>query len=377
MKEVLDMLARVLIPIFDSVTYNNELKVWNGKIKFKKFGEIEVAEDQQVNGSVLYTKLFDLQFDKIKLFNGLEILRDNVLDEIPDGTISSVLLRALEDPVDVIKYKIPFYLFDEIFKDTQELQQEFSLSLKTIKEQFDLVDFTPTLGFFFAGKQFNDNKHSFDAPTEQTYLTELYQLHSNSFDVGTMDKLTFGKAFKFGDIPISNISAFSLFNGEPIKQVEIDAKFQGKINELKRLDREFYFNPTNELVIKPSYLMVKYNCFLNLPKSNELNVSAIFMVKPEYGSQFEGITSLGGDKYSMRGDLTHEYKELDRFKLLLDAAALRSSYDLAFFGFKNKSIDIQPQQYDTDYMHNLPNISDLKAIFEDPMKMMSFLLPAL
>lgn len=371
------MLARVLIPIFDSVTYNNELKLWSGKIKYKKFGEIEVDDDQQVNGSVLYTKLFDLKFDKIKLFNGLEILRDNVLDEIPDGTISSVLLRALEDPVEIIKYKIPFYLFDEIFKDGQELQQDFSLSLKTIKEQFDLVDFTPNLGFFFAGKQFNDNKHSFDAPTEQTYLTELYQLHDNSFDVGTIDKLTFGKTFKFGDIPISNISAFSLFNGEPIKQVEIDAKFQGKINELKQLDREFYFNPTNELVIKPSYLMVKYNCFLNLPKSNELNVSAIFMVKPEYGSQFEGITSLEGDKYSMKGDLSHEYKELDRFKLLLDAAALRSSYDLAFFGFKNKSIDIQPKQYDADYMHNLPNISDLKTIFEDPMKMMSFLLPAL
>lgn len=371
------MLARVLIPIFDSVVYNNELKVWNGKIKYKKFGEIEVNDDQQVNGNVFYTKLFDLQFDKIKLFNGLEILRDNVLDEIPDGTISSVLLRALEDPVEIIKYKIPFYLFDEIFKDGQELQQEFSLSLKTIKEQFDLVDFTPDLGFFFAGKQFNDNKHSFDAPTEQTYLTELYQLHDNSFDVGTIDKLTFGKTFKFGDIPISNISAFSLFNGEPIKQVEIDAKFQGKINELKQLDREFYFNPTNELVIKPSYLMVKYNCFLNLPKSNELNVSTIFMVKPEYGSQFEGITSLGGDKYSMKGDLSHEYKELDKFKLLLDAAALRSSYDLAFFGFKNKSIDIQSKQYDADYMHNLPNISDLKAIFKDPMKMMSFLLPAL
>lgn len=124
------MLARVLIPIFDSVTYNDELKIWNGKIKYKKFGEIEVADDQQVNGSVLYTKLFDLQFDKIKLFNGLEILRNNLLDEIPDGTISSVLLRALEDPVEVIKYKIPFYLFDEIFKDGQELQQEFSLSLK-------------------------------------------------------------------------------------------------------------------------------------------------------------------------------------------------------------------------------------------------------
>lgn len=371
------MLASVVIPLFNNVTFDSSKQEWRGDIIYKKFGEINVNDDDHVQGKVLYTKLFDLRFDKIKLFNGLEILRDNLLDEIPDGTISSVIIRALEDPVNIIKYKIPFYLFDEIFKDSQTLQGNFVLSFKTIKEQFDLVPFEPNLTFFFTGKHFNDNKHSFDAPTELTYLTELYKLHDNTFDAGTIDKLTFGKTFKFGDIPISNISAFSLFNNEPIKNLDIDPQYQEKIRELSQLDKEFYFYPTSELVIKPSYLMVKYNCFLNLIKSDELNVSAIFKLTPKYANQFNGLTVLQSGLYSVRANLSKEFSELDRFKLLLDAAALRSSYDLSFFGLKNKSIDIVSGSYDSKYMSELPNISDLKQIFNDPTKLMSFLMPAL
>lgn len=371
------MLANVVIPLFNDVTYDQTKQEWKGKIIYKKFGEINVNENDHIEGKVLYTKLFDLQFDKIKLFNGLEILRDNILDEIPDGAISSVIIRALEDPINIIKYKIPFYLFDEIFKDSQTLQSSFILSLKTIKEQFDLVPFSPNLIFFFTGKYFNDNKYVLDAPTEQNYLTELYQLHDNNLEIGTIDKLTFGKTFKFGDIPISNISAFSLFNNEPIRNLDIDPKYQEKIRELSQLDSEFYFYPTSELVIKPSYLMVKYNCFLNVIKSNEFNVSAILKLTPKYANQFSDLTVLQSGLYSVKADLSTNFSELDRFKLLLDAAALRSSYDLSFFGLKNKSIDIVQNNYDSKYMSELPNISDLKQIFNDPTKLMSFLMPAL
>lgn len=370
------MLAKVLIPLFTKVNFSDD--VWHGDIIYKKFGEVEVDESETIDGQILYTKLFDINFEKLKLYNGLEILKDKLLDEIPDGAISSVIIRCLEDPVDVIKYKVPFYLFDEIFSDEEKLQTNFRLSHSRLKNLFDLEDYIPSLQFLSSNIHYDDSKYKMEGPTESQYLHELYKLQDREINDDSIEKLKFGRTFKNGDIPISNISAFTLFNSEPVHEVPISEDFKNKVDELSKIDSEFYFKVTNELVIKPSYLMVKYNCFLNLIKSEEFKVSVVLNLPDKYATQFESLKNIGPNKYSMGVKNESNYSDLDKFKLLLDAAALRSSYDLSFFNLKHKKINFNKDDHFSEPdASNLPSISELNQLAKDPNKYLSFLMPVL